>query len=485
MCCRVVFCFLLALSVLPGRAAPKMLSWSLEGIRVEGRGDSLAVTLDWSINDWNISPSRAVVFSPVLKNRDRMVSLTPVAVYGRKAAQQVDRRLASGSEDEYSVVDVSSPLRFSTEDVFPYQEWMDTVRVILSVSDWSRGSGLVLMATSQKGEYIRPEEPEPFVFPIYLAEPMDDNLLFRDLTISAPVHFSGKSVKYDPDFAENDEGMEEFRRKVKALSSTRDYAVRSSSLVLTVPPEGKAKESVKLSRNRVSSVYSYLYRQGLFRIVQPSRIGGGEDWDGALRWVAESRYSGDDEAVAILSRDTSGDAKAQRLRVEKPVLWDILKTDCFPTLGKVEYNVSFKSLSFSSAEAMFPYFESMPEALSPKDFWFLSGEYSFGTPQWLDVMRTGADLYPECPELNLDVFYGLMDAKEFNAAAMYLRNVGVDSRALYATAYWFYWMGRYDECLDILSRLQFKELKYGDIYDRALPYIKWHTNRIRWVKWNP
>lgn len=482
---RIALSLFLLLPVLSGLAAPKMLSWSLDGIQIEGRGDSLAVTLDWSIKDWNISPARAIVFSPVLRNGDRMVSLTPVAVYGRKAAEQVDRRLASGSEDEFSVVDVSSPVRFSTEDVFPYQEWMDSVRVILSVSDWSRSSGLILMSTSHKGQYIRPGEPEAFVFPVFLAEPADDNLFYRDLTIEAPVHFPGKSVKYDPDFGDNDAGMEEFRRKVKALSSSRDYEIRSSSLVLTVPPEGNAKESVKLSRNRVSSLYSYLYRQGLFRTVQPSRIGGGEDWGGALRWIGEGRYSGDDELIAILSGNSSGDNKAKTLRLEKPFLWDILRSDCFPSLGKVEYNVSFKSLRFSSPGAVVSYFERMPETLSPKDFWYLSGEYSFGTPQWLDVIRTGADLYPGCPELNLDVFYGLMDVKKYYAASVYLRNAGEDDRALYAMAYWLYWMERYDECLEILSKLQFRELKYGDIYERALPYIKWHVNRVRWVKWNP
>ena len=482
---RIVLLFSLLLLFLPGWSASKMLSWSLDGIRVEGRGDSLAVSLDWSIKDWNVAPSKAMVFSPVVKNGDRMVSLTPVAVYGQKVAQQVDRRLASGSEEEYSVVDVSSPVRFSTEDVFPYREWMDTVRVILTVSEWSRSTGLVLMSISQKGEYIRPEEPDAFVFPIYLAEPAEDNLLFRDLTLEAPVHFSGKSVKYDPYYESNDFGMEEFRRKVMAFSSTRDYAVRSSSLVLTVPPEGNVRENVKLSRSRVAAVYGYLYREGLFRTVQPSRIGGGEDWEGVLRWVRNGRFGGDEELVSILSCDLSGDAKAQKLRLEKPVLWDILSSDCLPFLGKVEYNVSFKSLVFTSPESIVPYFERMPEALSAKDFWVLSSQYSFGSAKWLDVIRTGAELHPECPELSLDAFYGLMDAKEFNAASVFLRNMGESDRALYATAYWFYWMERYDECLDVLSKLQYKELKYGDIYDRALPYIKWHTNRVRWVKWNP
>ena len=473
------------LAVLP-LGAQQSLSWSLDDITVEGLGDSLRVTLDYRFRNWNVAANRAVVFSPVIQNGDEKVPLTPVSVYGRKAALETDEHLASGTSDEYSVLDLSSPMKVSVEDVIPYAGWMDTLKVILSVGDWSRKDGLRVRSNSQKGVYVKPPMPLDFRFPWDVEEPAEERRPFRELSFSTPVRFEDGQTRFDPFYESNGETMASFVERLRFLSSTKTFSVRSSSLLLTVPPTGNSREAVKLSKQRLQTVYNYLsHEEGLFRQWAPSRVGGGEDWKGVLEWVRGGRLVGDERLMEILSGDYSGDERADALRSEKSVLWEILEEDCFPLQGTLTYDVSFRTPLLSSPKEVLPFYEKLPEALSARDFWTLAGDYVQGSPEWTDVMRRGAELHPESVELSLNAVFGLVACGMPNAAAPFLRTCGDDIRAKYAYAVWFYAMGRYQECLELIEALQDESTKFGNIYESAVPFIKWGLNRVRWEKYIP
>ena len=303
----VIFALLAGASLLLPRPAlaapPKTLGWSLDAVEVTGRGDSLAVALTWTFSDWNVAPTKAMVFSPSIRKGNSFASLTPVSVYGRKTAQPL-RQKASGNDGEMSVLNVSRPVRVRTLDVIPLQDWMDTVKVTLAVSEWSKRDGLVLRSTSQRGVFLKPEKPADFVFPWDDREPHRDSQPFGELSFSVPVRFAGAaSTKFDPSEGTDAYLLEEFLRKVKVFTSDGLLKLRSSALVVTVPPEGVARESVKISRGRAASLYSYLAKKGAFRIrsVTTSRVGGGEDWEGVREWVSATRYGGDQRLMEILS----------------------------------------------------------------------------------------------------------------------------------------------------------------------------------------
>lgn len=484
---RVLFvAALLAAVSLEGLSAPqKSLGWSLDGIEVEGRGDSLAVLLTWSFKDWNVAPAKAMVFSPALRKGNSFVSLTPVSVYGRKAAQQAGWVKASGDPQEVSVVDVSAPVKITTVDVFPMRDWMDTVKVTLEVRDWSKRDGLVIRSSSQRAAFLKPERPADFRFPWNDREPARRYRQYVDLVYTVPVRFDGLSQKFEPEGIKEADGMDRFVSRVLTFSSSKRFSVRSSSLVLTVPPTGVSKESVKLSRARVQSFYQYLYRQGAFRSNQPQRIGGGEDWDGVREWVARSRYSGDPQLTEILSWEGRADAKAGAIRDGKPVVWGILVEDCFPYQGRVTYNVSIKKPEFPNASSVRAFYQEAPETLEPHDFWMLARDYDLGTERWLEVVRTGADLFPDDPALNLDAAFGLMEEGRFNEASVYLRNADGDPDAPYAFVVWLYGMGRYDECADLLVELGSKTDAYDALLESAVPFIRWQTNRVKWERYYP
>ena len=466
-------------------AVPRSLAWSLDAIEVQGRGDSLSVALTWTFSNWEIPAQKAMVFSPALRNGDLFASLTPVSVYGSKIAPQAGKLVASGNPQEIPLVSFTKPFSIRVEDVVPRSEWMDTVKVTLAVSEWSKRDGLVLRSTSQRGLFTKPPRPDEFVFPWTVFEPKDSPDSFTELSFSVPVKFDDASNKFEISFQEDREAWDGFISEVRAFSSARKVAVRGSSLVLTVPPTGVAKETVKLSQARVKSLYSFLQGQGCFKVNQASRIGGGDDWKGVYDWVAASRFAGDERLMEILSWEGKGDAKAGALRSEKPVIWGILQEDCFPGLGHAEYIVSFLRPQFQAASDVLSYYNEMPEALSPHDFWLLSTLYTKGYPEWLDVICTGARLHPEDVELNLDAAFGLIADGRFNAASEFLRYGGDDERYKYAMAVWFYKTGRLDEAIEVMQYLRRRSVTYGPILDDAVPFIQWQTCTVPWERYYP
>lgn len=479
-------CGVLLLSPLGAAGAPqKSLSWSLDGIEVEGRGDSLAVALTWTFRDWNVPATKAMVFSPAIRKGNNFASLTPVSVYGRKAAQQADRLLASGHKGEQPVVDLSRPVTIRVEDVVPLRDWMDTLRITLSVSDWSKREGLVLRSTSQRGMFLRPEKPADFVFPWPDREPVKESQPYGEVSFWIPVRFASGSSKFDPGAGTDPADLDEFVRRVKLLTSERRLALRSSSLIVTVPPMGVSKETVKLSRNRVTSLYSWMQRHGAFRSVAASRVGGGEDWDGVRAWVEATRYGGDERLMEILSWEGKSDSKAGAIRSEKPVMWDILMKECFPSLGRATYECSYLRPRFEDAEKIRFFYDAMPELLSAHDFWFLAESYGLGTPEWLEIVVAGAALHPNDSALNLDAAFGLMEAGQPDAAAPFLRNAEGDSVTQYAYAMWLFKMGRYDECILRLKDLGSRSNAYDAIIESAVPFIRWQTNHVPWKRYYP
>ena len=487
----VIFALLAGASLLLPRPAwaapPKTLGWSLDAVEVTGRGDSLAVALTWTFSDWNVAPTKAMVFSPSIRKGNSFASLTPVSVYGRKTAQPL-RQKASGNNGEMSVLDVSRPVRVRTLDVIPLQDWMDTVKVTLAVSEWSKRDGLVLRSTSQRGVFLKPEKPADFVFPWDDREPRRDSQPFGELSFSVPVRFAGAaSTKFDPSEGTDAYLLEEFLRKVKVFTSDGLLKLRSSALVVTVPPEGVARESVKISRGRAASLYSYLAKKGAFRIrsVTTSRVGGGEDWEGVREWVSATRYGGDQRLMEILSWDGKSDAKAGAIRSEKPVVWDILTRECFPSLGKATYEVSFVRPGFDNPARCREMYDRMPEVLTAHDFWYLAESYGLGTDQWLEVVCAGADLHPEDPALNLDAAFGLMEAGRGAAAAPYLRNADGDPGFTYAFAVWLFRMERYEECIALLQDLGARSTAFDAVLGSAVPFIRWKMNRVPWARYYP
>ena len=467
-------------------AQPEGVGWGVEKVEVTGAGENLLVRIVYVfLPGGRLSSNTAFSVIPAVTRRGgRSWPLTPVSFYGAKVPGDV---CASYILSEHRLPVPQTSFRHVVLDTIPFRDWMDTVSVVIRDGTWTKRGGWSERSSRELAKVCRPPKPKGAGLPWRVLEPPVPKGTSRDVELSCRVSFDGDDRTFIPRYDAYRDTLDEFVRKVGILTGDKRYAVRSASLVLYDAPSTDVRGSVSSTRRRVQAVGAYLRKAGAFRRISPSLVGGGPDWEGFLGWMHRSRFMEDARVAELIGSASVQDEVVGRLKLEKPVMWDALDTLCFPSLRRMVFRTSFRSLQFRTPGFVLPVYEDIPEALSPRDFWFLSTDYDKSSAQWLDIMLTGAGIYPEDPWLNLNAAFGLMSMGKYNRAAVYLRNGSrfargpLSSEAEYARAVWFYGMGRYSEFLSVLEELKDASPFYRDVWDRSVPFVMWERNLLPFV----
>lgn len=464
-------------------AQSKDLSWSAEVYSIEGQGDSLRVSLTYTINDWNVDPSKAVVLSASLRNGSSIATLRPVTVYGRKIASQAARLVASGNRSEMVVASVPKRLQFSVVDIIPVRDWMDTVRVVIENSEWSKRGGLMQKSMRQLDMYVKPLRPS--WSPSWKTlEPQAWGNNMRDVLVSVPVAFDEGSSKFDQFLNGNRHELDEILPFLKALTSSKRFSVRSASMKMYCAPEGDDKSALALTKKRVQALYTFLTKSGAFKYVAPTREGAGNDWVGTVKWMEESDFSDDSMVREILSSSLPVDEKIVAMKRHCPRQWAAVDSLCFPKLNRVEFRFSFRPLALKDASFVRPLYVEDPRLLVPHDFYLLAMDAGEFSDRWLDVMLDGARLWPNEKTLNLNAAYGLIQRGQFGLAGEFLRNAGDDPWKDYLQGLWHCGRGEWMTAEEVFSELESRDSRalFRETHDAVRDVFLWEAGYIPWQK---
>ena len=481
----IIFLFIVCACVHVCAQNVKSLGWSAEVGSIVGRGDSLAVTVNYTISNWNVDPSHAVVLAASLRNGEAFATLRPVTVYGRKVASQAVKLVASGNKEEIVVASVPHKLEFSVVDYIPVRGWMDTVRVVIENCDWSKRGGLVQKSIRQLDMFTKPARPE--WTPKWSTQVPDEwDHSFRDLKLTFPVAFDEGSTKYDQFLNGNSEAQKDVLPLLKALTSSRKYSVKNASMKCYASPDIDQKAAATLTKKRAQSVYSFLSRAGAFKNVSPFRDGGGSDWESVERWIEASDLIKDPTMNEIMTSSLPADEKMVAMKRHCPYLWDIVRMECFPLVNRIEFVFSYKPIVLKSADFVRPVYEEDPRLLVPHDFYLLASDSAEFSDEWLDVMMTGASLWPEDQALNLNAAYGLLSRNRFGPAEMFLRNAGKGAWAEYARALWHCARGNWMEAEEALGNLakRYPDPFFVSEHDSVRDVFLWEAGYVDWQRFS-
>ena len=456
------------------RTAARKFSYSVDAVRIDGKGDSLTVSIYWTVRSLEGLGQGAEVVSPALRNNGGFVSLTPVSFYGREALAQSRGYTASGVSTEKSVFEGTDYARsFKTEDTFPRLPWMDTVRVMFTTSEWTRSKGLVQRSVEQKAHLCRPPRPKGLELPMRLKAPEDDRDQWREVILSMPVVFDPYGDLVEESSGDADISTEDFVNAVKGLFGP---GIERSDAVLSVAvgPEGDGSASVERSRLLAGNVLEWLREKGASTGGTVQAVGLGENWEDVRRWVSRSRFSSDPRIAEILSIEDGRD-RYELLSREKPGAMDVLRSECFPDLCRAELRIRCRLMRGGSPGMTRRLYESVPEALSAMDYYILGSSHPEGSMDRIDVFMNAAQHHPDNEPLVADAVMTLSAAGDPKAAFPYLRVLGDSDESQYALALWDVASGRYDEAFDILSRLREKNSFFAHVWDMSAPLISWEA----------
>ena len=476
---RLLISVLFCLSSLSSYCAiVKTVGWAVEDASIRGEDGKIVVTLGITVSEGLLPDRGALVLMPSLESRFGEISLAPLCLYGTKAyAKELS---ASGDKREIRELKLKQSMRFEYTDAVPVQSWMDTLRFKLTVNRWYERLGNSMASSSRMWTFIKPRKPEKPVFAWKPLAPVKPSSV-RTVCIEAPLHFENGTTKFNIEFDGNGKAMETFLHKVRRVSSTKTFSVRSSDLSVYLAPAGRSADSKKRSRQCANSLYSYLQRAGAFKQYTPARSGGGEDWEGVRGWVSRSRYGKDARVEEILMWSDT-DAAAGALRSEKPGLWEEIEKQCPELLGKAVYRFDITPLTFKSPWFVEPVYDDLPETLSAFDFYYLSTAFDLGSDKWLDVLLTGATYCPDSPELNMDAAMALCQKGRAQSAVPYLRNMGDSDKARYVYGIWLFSVERYEEAIDVFQHLAGKDPWYSGILPIAESYQAWINKEGEWER---
>lgn len=465
------------------RAQVKDLGWSCEVASVEGQGDSLRVSLTYTINDWNVDPSKAVVLSASLRNGQSIATLRPVSIYGKKIAMQAHRILASGNRNEVTVASVTKKLQFSVVDVVPVRDWMDTVSVFIENCEWSKRGGLMQKSLRQLDKFVKPARPEwTPTWKTLEPEPWRGDM--REIVVSVPIAFDEGSTKFDQFLNGNRHELDDILPLLKALTSSKRFVVRKASMKCYAAPKGDDKSVLALTKKRVQSVYSFLNRSGAFRYITPVRDGAGSDWAGTVKWMEESDFADESMVREILSSSLPVDEKIIAMKRHCPRQWAAVDSLCFPKLERIEFAFTFRPISLTSADFVRPLYVEDPRLIVPHDFYLLAMDAGIDDDRWLDAMLDGARLWPRVPELNLNAAYGLIRIGQYGLASEFIRNAGDGVWSDYVMGLWHCARGEWMAAEEIFSRLEQKDSNplFRETHDKVRDIFLWEEGYVPWSK---
>lgn len=474
-CSVFFFCVFSLTGFSQGRRTP---AWSVDDIRLQGLGDSLAVTLSWTVRDIGEYRGEVAVISPSIRNGNRYVTLTPVAVYGVQSMPDLRIGPVSNDPSEVSVTpSMSFPYRFKTRSVVPMMDWMDVVKLVVLTNEWTRGGGLQLLSIKQLGAFRRPEKPSGSSLPEFLFEPEHGPGGKVQLDIPLQAAFNGKSFD-TVSSGSGDYGFDRFVDDLKFVLGSGQVTGPVSLKVYSYP-EPSQKAVLSRTATMAQSVASALRSAGVdMKKVKVS--GGGIDWEGVRAWTAESRLAGDARLREILSTPSSDEAYALLAR-ERPEALQLLLNSCFPGLVRVVFSAECTEYSGADRDRLEELRGRFPSLLSVRSYYNLAVSLPEEDEEGrLDVFLEALDVHPGDPVLSRNAVMLLSGMDEVNAAAPLLRDVGDDPDGQYARAVWCQHARRYDECIALLSSLRNASPEYARIYEDSSSFVSWLKTDSRW-----
>ena len=193
-----------------------------------------------------------------------------------------------------------------------------------------------------------------------------------------------------------------------------------------------------------------------------------EDWEGLRSYVADSldyNIEHRQEILAIIDSPMEPDPKNTFIQRTYPADYKVILKEIYPWLRHSDYTVKYRIKVYTDINALNRLYGSDPSRLRPVDFYTVAAQYPEGSKEYLDVMRTAVEVYPDDPMLNLNAAnIALMDG-DYDKAQSHLLKAGNTPQADFARGVLAARRGDYNEAVE-----RFTKAKDGGV-TKAADYL--------------
>lgn len=411
--------------------------------------DSVRAILDIETIGISVTPREQLYFFPVIRSGENEKKLLPVVIRGKTQQAVVNRVEKLSGEVEPVYVCFSTGRRKAIHEKITYNS-------IVSLEGWMKDANVAMVQERRncRGEYHRisteiiadsirfmekPERSLVYVLPVRIPVPPREEIKTRTETGEALIIYRVGNAEIDPGMGNNRNELDKIRRSLEDIKNVQGVDINTIKISAYASPEGTWQNNLRLSERRAASLTGWLRRNYDLEGITLSSQGYGEDWKGLGKLVEEDLVMTTTEkeyALGIIDKEEMNDRREQVLmQYNGGQSYRYMLTRLFPLLRRCAYRIGFTVPEYS-VETIKEVYQTHPNMLSLYEFYLLANQYEPESPQFSDVIKKAAAMYPEekINRLSMAVFSYL--SGDMKAGLEYLTGLEDDPDAwLYLSAF--------------------------------------------------
>ena len=398
-------------------------------VTVNTQAQTLTMVLDLHMKDYKVGRNGEATFTPMIfsESGNDSIVLSPFVVCGRNRYYWYMREglLDSGQANVFR--SGSKEIATITETV-PLQSWMlnngtvevrQTSSTCCSTPELIPGNspfGNVLVARIH--EEAEPEAPA-LHFDYVFTPPKEVGPVQKSLEGRAFVTFVVNRTELNPTYMNNPIEIKKIINSIDLVKADPDAEITEIHIRGYASPEGPWDNNVRLAKGRTETLANYVNRQYKFAPGIMTTSYDPEDWGGLRSYVADSlnfNLSNRQGLLSLIDGPLGADAKDAALKSQYPKDYEVILKQIYPWLRHSDYAVRYNIKVYTDMVNLMRLYNSDPSKLRAVDFYLIAQQYPIGSPEYLSVMRKAVEVYPDDPELNVNMANIYMQEGNFEGA---------------------------------------------------------------------
>lgn len=248
----------------------------------------------------------------------------------------------------------------------------------------------------------------------------------------AYLDFPVNQTVINPNFRRNPEELGKINKVFDEIKRNEDAVISNILIEGFASPDGPYANNVKLSEGRAQALKTYIQKRNNLNNNLFSVTSVPEDWDGLVDLIKASPYvPAKDQVLVIIENTGIFDGRESKLvKLDGGRSWNYMKTEFFPQLRRVEYQVGYTIRDFSLEESIQMY-TTNPYNLSQQELYNVALHFGVGSPQYNDIiMNIIPKVYPQDNLANNNSGAIMILNNNLSGAQERLANAGTSPEAL-------------------------------------------------------
>lgn len=432
-------------------------------VAVDDANTAVDIDIDLYLQQIKLKRDGEIILTPLIisENGTDSLALDPVTVCGRNRWYWYVRQGIFDKDPDVRIYRAGRAGHVHLTDNVPFEPWMgrSTVELRQEAATCCNAPQTV-PGTSTNGhtELARIDTDRPALIEEYVfAPPVDDAPVEKNIEGKAFVSFVVNRTELKPDYMVN-------RREIAKILNSIDYVRNDSDAVITgvhikgfASPEGSYSNNIRLAKGRTETLSNYVRDLYHFDNGIVTNSFEPEDWEGLRSYVADSMnydIKHRREIIAIIDSLMEPDPKNAFIQRKYPADYKVILKEIYPWLRHSDYTVKYRIKVYTDINALNRLYASDPTRLRPVDFYTVAAQYPEGSKEYLDVMRTAVQVYPDDSMLNLNAANIALMEDNYNKAQSHLLKAGNTPQTNFARGVLAARRGDYKEATERFTKAQ-------------------------------